>query len=123
MLLAGFCRNALHSPSISVLIVFFLKLLCPQLRVSTGFANVYHSFPSSVTLLHLVKGLRNLLKAERLIHHGPDLNKIQKQGNIDNNNNNNKNVPSDKLTNCVSKLRVVKHASKCNIWLHRAAVK
>lgn len=77
MLLAGFSKNALHSLSNPVQIVFKAAFF-PQLRVSFASANVYHSLPSSVTLLQLVKGLRNLLKAEHLVHHGPDLNKIQK---------------------------------------------
>lgn len=70
-----FSRNALQSLSIPVQVVsaaFF-----PQLRVSSGFAYVNHSFPSSVTLLHLVKGLRNPLKAERLVHHGPNLSQTK----------------------------------------------
>lgn len=59
----------------------FQSRLCPlislRLRVSSDFADVNHSFSSSVALLQLVKGLRNLLKAERLLHHGPDLNQTK----------------------------------------------
>lgn len=39
----------------------------------SALANLDHSLSSSMTLLHPLKGLRNLGKTERVLHHSPDL--------------------------------------------------
>lgn len=87
-----------------------VRLFFAQLRVSCNFAEVNHSFPSCVTLLQLVKGLRNLLEAERLIHHGPNLNRTKTTQN---------DIYNTKLCAAIQE----KHASKGNRSFYRAAVK
>lgn len=54
--------------------------LCRLISLRLGVtSDVNHGFSSSVTLLQLVKGLKNLLEAERLLHHGPNLHRTNTQ--------------------------------------------